>query len=95
MESVEKVSPVEKRYEPLPQISPSSQYGPPASALPPNALPKLSPSDGESDDLCCSERETEVIEYRNYVTIRNWLPKVKLHLTATITVIAHQHKITV
>uniref|UniRef100_A0AAQ5ZZS5 Zona occludens protein 1 n=1 Tax=Amphiprion ocellaris TaxID=80972 RepID=A0AAQ5ZZS5_AMPOC len=26
-------SPVEKRYEPLPQISPSSQYGPPATTL--------------------------------------------------------------
>uniref|UniRef100_A0A8C7M4L7 Tight junction protein 1 n=1 Tax=Oncorhynchus kisutch TaxID=8019 RepID=A0A8C7M4L7_ONCKI len=32
-ESVEKVSPVEKRYEPLPQISPVSQYGPPSPAL--------------------------------------------------------------
>uniref|UniRef100_A0A8C7FKT6 Tight junction protein 1 n=1 Tax=Oncorhynchus kisutch TaxID=8019 RepID=A0A8C7FKT6_ONCKI len=31
--SVEKVSPVEKRYEPLPQISPVSQYGPPSPAL--------------------------------------------------------------
>ncbi|KAG7245492.1 hypothetical protein INR49_010943 [Caranx melampygus] len=48
VESAEKVSPVEKRYEPLPQISPSSQYGPPASAIPPNTLPKLSPSDGNS-----------------------------------------------
>lgn len=45
VESVEKVSPVEKRYEP--QISPSSQYGPPASAIPPNTLPKLSPNDGK------------------------------------------------
>uniref|UniRef100_A0A8C9WZZ2 Zona occludens protein 1 n=1 Tax=Sander lucioperca TaxID=283035 RepID=A0A8C9WZZ2_SANLU len=45
--STEKVSPVEKRYEPLPQISPSSQYGPPASAIPPNTLPKLSPNDGK------------------------------------------------
>ncbi|XP_035013518.1 tight junction protein ZO-1 isoform X2 [Hippoglossus stenolepis] len=48
VESVEKVSPVEKRYEPLPQISPSSQYGPPASSIPPNTLPKLSPSDANS-----------------------------------------------
>uniref|UniRef100_A0A667X673 Zona occludens protein 1 n=1 Tax=Myripristis murdjan TaxID=586833 RepID=A0A667X673_9TELE len=48
VESVEKVSPVEKRYEPLPQISPSSQYGPPASAIPPNTLPKLSPSEANS-----------------------------------------------
>ncbi|XP_069383846.1 tight junction protein ZO-1 isoform X9 [Paralichthys olivaceus] len=48
VESVEKVSPVEKRYEPLPQISPSSQYGPPASTIPPNTLPKLSPNDANS-----------------------------------------------
>ncbi|XP_039988450.1 tight junction protein ZO-1 isoform X6 [Xiphias gladius] len=48
VESVEKVSPVEKRYEPLPQISPSSQYGPPASAIPPNTLPKLSPNEANS-----------------------------------------------
>ncbi|XP_068459782.1 tight junction protein ZO-1 isoform X8 [Clinocottus analis] len=48
VESVEKVSPVEKRYEPLPQISPSSQYGPPASNIPPNTLLKLSPNDGNS-----------------------------------------------
>ncbi|XP_074532844.1 tight junction protein 1 isoform X5 [Halichoeres trimaculatus] len=48
VESVEKVSPVEKRYEPLPQISPSSQYGPPVSAIPPSTLPKLSPGDVNS-----------------------------------------------
>nr|XP_020477186.1 tight junction protein ZO-1-like isoform X3 [Monopterus albus] len=48
VESVEKVSPVEKRYEPLPQISPSSQYGPPAPAIPPNTLPKLSPNDANA-----------------------------------------------
>ncbi|XP_035497193.2 tight junction protein ZO-1 isoform X4 [Scophthalmus maximus] len=48
VESVEKVSPVEKRYEPLPQISPSSQYGPPPSTIPPNTLPKLSPNDANS-----------------------------------------------
>uniref|UniRef100_A0A3Q3FIK7 Zona occludens protein 1 n=1 Tax=Labrus bergylta TaxID=56723 RepID=A0A3Q3FIK7_9LABR len=48
VESVEKVSPVEKRYEPLPQISPSAQYGPPVSAIPPNTLPKLSPGDVNS-----------------------------------------------
>lgn len=45
VESMEKVSPVEKRYEP--QISPSSQYGPPASGIPPSTLPKLNPSDGK------------------------------------------------
>ncbi|XP_063335548.1 tight junction protein ZO-1 isoform X3 [Pelmatolapia mariae] len=48
VESVEKVSPVEKRYDPLPQISPPSQYGPPASAIPPATLPKLSPGDANS-----------------------------------------------
>lgn len=51
VESVEKVSPVEKRYDPLPQISPSSQYGPPASAIPPATLPKLSPGDGKLPKL--------------------------------------------
>lgn len=51
VESVEKVSPVEKRYEPLPQISPSSQYGPPVPAIPPNTLPKLSPGDGKSPGI--------------------------------------------
>uniref|UniRef100_A0A4W5LI67 Tight junction protein 1b n=1 Tax=Hucho hucho TaxID=62062 RepID=A0A4W5LI67_9TELE len=40
------VSPVEKRYEPLPQISPVSQYGPPIPAVPPNSLPKLITNDG-------------------------------------------------
>uniref|UniRef100_A0A672JFI3 Tight junction protein 1b n=1 Tax=Salarias fasciatus TaxID=181472 RepID=A0A672JFI3_SALFA len=53
VESVEKVSPVEKRYEPLPQISPSSQYGPPPPAAPPSTLPKLSPNDGESTNWLC------------------------------------------
>uniref|UniRef100_A0AAZ3RQ13 Tight junction protein 1b n=1 Tax=Oncorhynchus tshawytscha TaxID=74940 RepID=A0AAZ3RQ13_ONCTS len=40
-ESMEKVSPVEKRYEPLPQISPVSQYGPPSPA--PDNLLSASP----------------------------------------------------
>ncbi|XP_077451393.1 tight junction protein 1b isoform X3 [Stigmatopora argus] len=48
VESVEKVSPGEKRFDVLPQISPSFQYGPPGSAIPPNTLAKLSPSDGNS-----------------------------------------------
>ncbi|KAM6937192.1 tight junction protein 1 isoform 2-T2 [Xenentodon cancila] len=48
VESLEKVSPVEKRYEPLPQISPSTQYGPPPPAIPPNQLPKLGPSEANS-----------------------------------------------
>uniref|UniRef100_A0A673YWF0 Zona occludens protein 1 n=1 Tax=Salmo trutta TaxID=8032 RepID=A0A673YWF0_SALTR len=47
-ESVEKVSPVEKRYDPLPQISPVSQYGPPSPAVPPNSLPKLTTNDVNS-----------------------------------------------
>lgn len=47
MESVEKVSPGDKRYDPLTQISPSSQYGPAGSAIPPTTLPKLSPADGK------------------------------------------------
>uniref|UniRef100_A0A674EPR6 Zona occludens protein 1 n=1 Tax=Salmo trutta TaxID=8032 RepID=A0A674EPR6_SALTR len=47
-ESVEKVSPVEKRYEPLSQISPVSQYGPPSPAVPPNSLPKLITNDGKN-----------------------------------------------
>ncbi|XP_053741460.1 tight junction protein ZO-1 isoform X9 [Synchiropus splendidus] len=46
VESVEKVSPVEKRYEPMPQMGPPSQYGPPA--VPPSTLPKLSPVDVNS-----------------------------------------------
>ncbi|XP_076124625.1 tight junction protein 1 isoform X6 [Alosa pseudoharengus] len=45
-ESVDKSSPVEKRYEPVSQISPSpSQYVPPA---PPTSLPKLNPTDVSS-----------------------------------------------
>uniref|UniRef100_A0A3Q2FXZ5 Tight junction protein 1b n=1 Tax=Cyprinodon variegatus TaxID=28743 RepID=A0A3Q2FXZ5_CYPVA len=48
VESLEKVSPVEKRYEALPQISPSTQYAPPAPVNPPNTLPKLSPVDANS-----------------------------------------------
>ncbi|KAK6309358.1 hypothetical protein J4Q44_G00208210 [Coregonus suidteri] len=47
-ESAEKVSPVEKRYDPLPQISPVSQYGPPGPAVPPNSLPKLTTNDVNS-----------------------------------------------
>uniref|UniRef100_A0A3B3ZTD8 Uncharacterized protein n=1 Tax=Periophthalmus magnuspinnatus TaxID=409849 RepID=A0A3B3ZTD8_9GOBI len=45
VESVEKLNPVEKRYEPMPQISPSSQYA--APMVPPNTLPKLSPNEGK------------------------------------------------
>ncbi|XP_028304460.1 tight junction protein ZO-1 isoform X4 [Gouania willdenowi] len=48
VESLEKVSPVDKRYEPLPQISPASQYGPPVSAVPPPTVPKLSPNNANS-----------------------------------------------
>ena len=45
---MEKVSPVEKRYDPMHVISPTSQYGPPQTpAIPPNSLPKLGPSEGK------------------------------------------------
>uniref|UniRef100_A0A7N6A0N3 Zona occludens protein 1 n=1 Tax=Anabas testudineus TaxID=64144 RepID=A0A7N6A0N3_ANATE len=59
-------SPVEKRYEPLPQISPSTQYGPPASAIPPNTLPKLSPSDANSipEPLSSPNPKTELAALR-------------------------------
>ncbi|XP_016888395.1 tight junction protein ZO-1 isoform X2 [Cynoglossus semilaevis] len=60
VESVEKVSPVEKRYEPMHQISPSSQYGPPAPSMLPNALPKHSPNEGTHkrriNNQACSPR---------------------------------------
>ncbi|XP_036816628.1 tight junction protein ZO-1 isoform X4 [Oncorhynchus mykiss] len=61
-ESVEKVSPVEKRYEPLPQISPVSQYGPPSPAVPPNSLPKLIPNDVNShpDQLLSSSPKLDL-----------------------------------
>ncbi|XP_034032110.1 tight junction protein ZO-1 isoform X3 [Thalassophryne amazonica] len=66
VESVEKVSSVEKRYDPLPQISPSSQYGPPPSAIPPNMLPKLSPSDANSipDPLNSPNPKSELVALR-------------------------------
>ncbi|XP_072290617.1 tight junction protein 1 isoform X10 [Eucyclogobius newberryi] len=48
VESVETLNLVEKRYEPMPQISPSSQYGAPAPMVPPNTLPKLSPNEVNS-----------------------------------------------
>ncbi|XP_077067336.1 tight junction protein 1b isoform X49 [Siphateles boraxobius] len=42
-ESVEKVSPVDKRYEPVPPVNPSpAPYSQPTPAAPPTALPKLS-----------------------------------------------------
>ncbi|XP_028815035.1 tight junction protein ZO-1 isoform X5 [Denticeps clupeoides] len=41
-ESVEKVSPVEKRFEPAPQVNPApTQYGQTVPAVPPPSLPKL------------------------------------------------------
>uniref|UniRef100_A0A8C1NSQ3 Zona occludens protein 1 n=1 Tax=Cyprinus carpio TaxID=7962 RepID=A0A8C1NSQ3_CYPCA len=41
-ESVEKVSPVDKRYEPLPPVNPSpAPYSQPTPAAPPTSLPKL------------------------------------------------------
>ncbi|XP_029613248.1 tight junction protein ZO-1 isoform X8 [Salmo trutta] len=61
-ESVEKVSPVEKRYEPLSQISPVSQYGPPSPAVPPNSLPKLITNDVNShpDQLLSSSPKLDL-----------------------------------
>ncbi|XP_045544576.1 tight junction protein ZO-1 isoform X3 [Salmo salar] len=61
-ESVEKVSPVEKRYEPLSQISPVSQYGPPSPAVPPNSLPKLITNDMNShpDQLLSSSPKLDL-----------------------------------
>ncbi|XP_052399561.1 tight junction protein ZO-1 isoform X4 [Carassius gibelio] len=42
-ETVDKVSPVDKRYEPLPPINPSpAPYSQPTPAAPPTSLPKLS-----------------------------------------------------
>ncbi|XP_067236421.1 tight junction protein ZO-1 isoform X5 [Chanodichthys erythropterus] len=42
-ESAEKVSPVDKRYEPLPPVNPSpAPYSQPTPAAPPTSLPKLS-----------------------------------------------------
>ncbi|KAK2834502.1 hypothetical protein Q7C36_015203 [Tachysurus vachellii] len=42
-ESGEKVSPVEKRYEPIPQVNPvPTPYGQSVPAVPPTSLPKLS-----------------------------------------------------
>uniref|UniRef100_A0AAZ3Q915 Tight junction protein 1b n=1 Tax=Oncorhynchus tshawytscha TaxID=74940 RepID=A0AAZ3Q915_ONCTS len=62
-ESVEKVSPVEKRYEPLPQISPVSQYGPPSPAVPPNSLHvsfPLSPVNSHPDQLLSSSPKLDL-----------------------------------
>ncbi|KAG1939408.1 tight junction protein ZO-1 [Pimephales promelas] len=48
-ESVEKVSPVDKRYEPVPPANPSpAPYSQPTPAAPPTALPKLSNIEGEN-----------------------------------------------
>lgn len=48
-ESVEKVSPVDKRYEPVPQVNPTpAPYGQTGPAVPPTSLPKLSNAEGKS-----------------------------------------------
>lgn len=48
-ESGEKVSPVEKRYEPVPQVNPvPTPYGQSGPAVPPTSLPKLSNAEGKS-----------------------------------------------
>lgn len=48
-ESVEKVSPVDKRYEPLPPVNPSpAPYGQNTPAAPPTSLPKLTNIEGNT-----------------------------------------------
>ncbi|XP_075998664.1 tight junction protein 1 isoform X7 [Genypterus blacodes] len=64
VESLEKVSPVEKRYEPLPQISPSSQFAPHPPAIPPNTLPKLSPTDANPIPELLSSPKPELVALR-------------------------------
>uniref|UniRef100_A0A8K9X9U8 Tight junction protein 1b n=1 Tax=Oncorhynchus mykiss TaxID=8022 RepID=A0A8K9X9U8_ONCMY len=57
------VSPVEKRYEPLPQISPVSQYGPPSPAVPPNSTHvsfPLSPVNSHPDQLLSSSPKLDL-----------------------------------
>uniref|UniRef100_A0A8C1N7J8 Zona occludens protein 1 n=1 Tax=Cyprinus carpio TaxID=7962 RepID=A0A8C1N7J8_CYPCA len=49
-ESVEKVSPVDKRYEPLPPVNLSpAPYSQPTPAAPPTSLPKLSNIEGKNE----------------------------------------------
>lgn len=49
-ESVEKVSPVDKRYEHLPPVNPSpAPYSQPTPAAPPTSLPKLSNIEGKNE----------------------------------------------
>uniref|UniRef100_A0A673IGB8 Tight junction protein ZO-1-like n=1 Tax=Sinocyclocheilus rhinocerous TaxID=307959 RepID=A0A673IGB8_9TELE len=51
-ESVEKVSPVDKRYETLPPVNPSpAPYSQPTPAAPPTSLPKLSNIEGKNESL--------------------------------------------
>uniref|UniRef100_A0A671N5D5 Tight junction protein ZO-1-like n=1 Tax=Sinocyclocheilus anshuiensis TaxID=1608454 RepID=A0A671N5D5_9TELE len=54
--SVEKVSPVDKRYEPLPPVNPSpAPYSQPTPAAPPTSLPKLRNIEGKNES-CVSPK---------------------------------------
>ncbi|KAJ8417642.1 hypothetical protein AAFF_G00224850 [Aldrovandia affinis] len=58
-ESVEKVSPVEKRYEPVPQVTPPpSQYSQPSPTAPPTSLPK--PTNTEANPLPDSRSSPQI-----------------------------------
>ncbi|CAL8356733.1 unnamed protein product [Lota lota] len=65
VESMEKVSPVEKRYDPMHQISPTSQYGPPPTpVVPPNSLPKLGTNEVNSVPDVLSPPKPEAVALR-------------------------------
>ncbi|CAL8325659.1 unnamed protein product [Gadus morhua 'NCC'] len=65
VESMEKVSPVEKRYDPMHVMSPTSQYGPPQTpAIPPNSLPKLGPNEVNSIPDVLSPPKPEAVALR-------------------------------
>uniref|UniRef100_A0A8C1TXF8 Zona occludens protein 1 n=1 Tax=Cyprinus carpio TaxID=7962 RepID=A0A8C1TXF8_CYPCA len=69
-ESVEKVSPVDKRYEPLPPVNPSpAPYSQPTPAAPPTSLPKLSNIEGKN--------ESGVFNYVNSLPDPHSSPKAK------------------
>uniref|UniRef100_A0A3B4Z316 Zona occludens protein 1 n=1 Tax=Stegastes partitus TaxID=144197 RepID=A0A3B4Z316_9TELE len=57
-------SPVEKRYEPLPQISPSSQYGPPASTLSNSILFHIFPANSIPEPLSSPNPKPELVALR-------------------------------
>uniref|UniRef100_A0A9J7Z9W0 Zona occludens protein 1 n=1 Tax=Cyprinus carpio carpio TaxID=630221 RepID=A0A9J7Z9W0_CYPCA len=69
-ESVEKVSPVDKRYEPLPPVNLSpAPYSQPTPAAPPTSLPKLSNIEGKN--------ESGVFNYVNSLPDPHSSPKAK------------------